>query len=206
MPIDRPVHDTEIRVVDAGLEPVPAWATGELLIPGAGPARGYRHAPEQTKERFIDLDDGTRAYRTGDGVRCLDEGSTEFLGLLDQQLKISGHWVESTEIEAALRLHPAVVRAVVAPVRDMMGRQVLAAFVVPATAAAPSVRDPRVHLGELLPQHMVPSSLEIVSELPFTLRGKLDRGALTHRSHGDPAPAEGRVRGFGPRHYATGRR
>ncbi|MGP4052883.1 amino acid adenylation domain-containing protein [Streptomyces sp. 2A115] len=190
VPIGRPIRATEIRVVDAGLERVPDGATGELLISGAGLARGYWRAPEQTMERFVSLDDGTRAYRTGDRVRRLDDGSVEFLGRLDQQLKIRGHRVEPAEIEVALRLHPAVARAAVTPVRDGMGQQVLAAFVVPVTAAAPSVRDLRVHLGGLLPPHMVPTSVEIVSALPFTLSGKLDRHALARRAHGDAAPAE----------------
>ncbi|WP_167828756.1 amino acid adenylation domain-containing protein [Streptomyces sp. MZ04] len=177
VPIGRPIAATEIRVVDARLERVPDGTTGELLISGAGLARGYWGSPEQTKDRFISLDDGTRAYRTGDRVRCLDDGSVEFLGRLDQQLKIRGHRVEPAEIEAALCLHPAVARAAVTPVRDGVGQQILAAFVVPATAAAPSVRDLRVHLSGLLPPHMVPSSAEIVPALPFTLSGKLDRHA-----------------------------
>ncbi|MDT0541526.1 MULTISPECIES: amino acid adenylation domain-containing protein [Streptomyces] len=184
VPIGRPIRATEIRVVDTRLERVPDGAAGELLISGAGLARGYWQAPEQTKEQFVSLDDGTRAYRTGDRVRCLDDGSVEFLGRLDQQLKIRGHRVEPAEIEAALRLHPAVARAAVTPVRDGMGQQVLAAFVVPTTAAPPSVRDLRVHLSGLLPPHMVPSSVEIVSALPFTLSGKLDRRALARRAHG----------------------
>lgn len=188
VPIGRPIRSTQIRVVDARLEPVPDGAAGELLISGAGLARGYWRAPEQTRDRFVSLADGTRAYRTGDRVRCLDDGSVEFLERLDQQLKIRGHRVEPAEIEAALRLHPKVARAAVTPVRDGMGQQVLAAFVVPATAVAPSVRDLRVHMSELLPQHMVPSSVELLPALPFTLSGKLDRRALARRVLGDATP------------------
>lgn len=190
VPIGRPISATEIQVVDVRLVPVPDGEPGELLIAGAGLARGYWHAPEQTKERFVSLDDCPRAYRTGDRVRRLDDGSVEFLGRLDQQLKIRGHRVEPSEVEVALRRHPAVARAAVTPVRDGMGQQVLAAFVVPETAAAaPTVRDLRVHLSGLLPPHMVPSSVEIVSVLPFTLSGKLDRQALARRADGDTASA-----------------
>ncbi|MEU9559342.1 amino acid adenylation domain-containing protein [Streptomyces fumanus] len=192
VPIGRPVRATEVRVVDARLERVPDGTAGELLISGAGLARGYWRAPEQTARRFVTLDDGTRAYRTGDRVRRLDDGSVEFLGRLDQQLKIRGHRVEPGEVEAALRGHPAVARAAVTPVRDGMGQQVLAAFVVPAPAAAPSVRELRVHLSGLLPPHMVPTSVEVVSALPFTLSGKLDRRALAHRAHRTATPAEHR--------------
>ncbi|MGW5733501.1 MULTISPECIES: amino acid adenylation domain-containing protein [Streptomyces] len=188
VPVGHPIRATEIRVVDARLTPVPDGTTGELLISGAGLARGYWRAPEQTGERFVTLDDGTRAYRTGDRVRRLEDGSVEFIERLDQQLKIRGHRVEPAEIEAVLRLHPEVARAAVTPVRDGMGQQVLAAFVVPASPAAPNVRDLRVHMSELLPQHMVPSSVEVLPALPFTLSGKLDRRALARRV-GGAAPA-----------------
>ncbi|MER7346948.1 amino acid adenylation domain-containing protein [Streptomyces aurantiacus] len=191
VPIGHPIRATQIQVVDDRLEPVPDGATGELLISGAGLARGYWRSPEQSGERFAVLADGTRAYRTGDRVRRCGDGAVEFLGRLDQQLKIRGHRVEPAEVEAALCLHPAVAQAGVAPVRDGMGQQVLAAFVVPASAVVPDVRDLRGHLGGLLPPHMVPVSVELVSALPFTLSGKLDRGALARRAHGAGATAGG---------------
>ena len=188
-PIGGPIANTRFYVVDGRLQAVPIGVPGELLIGGDGVARGYRGRPELTKEKFIDdpfLGAGARVYRTGDLVRRRRDGTLEFLGRLDQQVKLHGFRIELGEIEALLDRHPEV-RASVAVVReDVPGEKLLVAYVVPeATAAAVSTEALRRYLGASLPAYMVPSVVVTLDELPVTANRKLDRSAL-------PAPGEAR--------------
>ncbi|MFF3071770.1 amino acid adenylation domain-containing protein [Kitasatospora sp. NPDC057904] len=132
IPYGRPLRAQRFRVVDGFGRDCPDWVPGELWIGGAGVARGYRGAPELTGRRFVEWAGG-RWYRTGDLGRYRPDGTLEFLGRADQQVKLRGHRIELGEIEAALRSHPAVGRAVVAVVGERSGRR-LAAAVVPAVA------------------------------------------------------------------------
>ena len=181
VPIGRPVAGTRVAIVDRDLRPVPLGAAGELVTGGAGLARGYHRRPAATAERFIpdsfpDGVGGGRLYRTGDLARWLPDGTLDFLGRADRQVKVRGFRVEPGEVEAALLGHPAVAAAAVV-LRD--GR--LTAYVVGAGADGP--RSPegaalRAFLAERLPDFMVPALVVPLDALPLTPRGKLDRAAL----------------------------
>ncbi|MFC0862042.1 amino acid adenylation domain-containing protein [Sphaerimonospora cavernae] len=197
--IGHPIVNTTIHVVDAEGLRVPIGVPGELLIGGAGVATGYLGRPDLTAERFV-RHDGERVYRTGDVVRWSADGTLEFIGRTDNQVKLRGHRIEPGEIESVLEAHPAVRQAVVAIHDDL-----LTAFVVPADAEAPTGDgDPwnlRRHVAGQLPGYMVPATVVTLDALPLTPNGKVDRKALPHpeptRTRGTPprTPAERLVAG-----------
>jgi amino acid adenylation domain-containing protein len=181
VPIGRPLANTVVYVVDEHEALVSAGAPGELLIGGAGVARGYRNQPEQTAERFVadpfNAETGARVYRTGDLVRVLADGSIEFLHRVDGQVKIRGFRVETAEIEAVLRRHAAVQQVAVVLREDQPGDRRLVAYL--AGAAAEGTADElRALARESLPDYMIPSAFVTLDGLPLTPNGKLDRAAL----------------------------
>ena len=189
VPIGRPIANTQSYILDTHLEPVPSGVQGELYIGGGGLARGYWNRPELTEEKFVPnpFVQGERLYNTGDRARYLADGNIEFLGRLDNQVKIRGHRVELGEIEAALNQHPAVKTSVVIAHSDLFENpkfkiknpKSLIAYVVAKQQAAPSVGELRGYLKEKLPEYMVPSTFIIVDNLPLTPNGKVNRTALT---------------------------
>ncbi|MBW3549148.1 MAG: amino acid adenylation domain-containing protein, partial [Actinobacteria bacterium] len=189
-PIGRPLPDVSAHVLDAEGQPVPPGVAGELHLGGPAVARGYLRRPELTAERFVPdrFDDrpGARLYRTGDLVRALPSGELEFLGRLDDQVKVRGFRIELGEVEAAVAAHPEVAEAVVTAREDAPGDKRLVAYVVPAGAApgagAPTAGDLRRFLAIRLPGYMVPSAVVALDAFPLTPHGKVDRQAL-------PAPA-----------------
>jgi amino acid adenylation domain-containing protein len=189
VPIGRPIANVQVYVLDPQHRPVPIGVAGELYIGGAGLARGYLNDPSLTAERFVPDPfcdaPGARLYRTGDRCRWLADGSLEFLGRLDQQVKLRGCRIEIGEIESVLAMHPAVEEAAVIVHGEDSGHPRLVAYVsaktsgtpVPATGL-PTAERLRRYLQERLPEYMVPSAFVLLPSLPHTPSGKIDRKAL----------------------------
>ena len=179
-PIGQPLSDLSLYLLDPHGLPVPAGVAGELYVGGAGVARGYLGRPSLTAQRF--LPDpfagaaGARMYRSGDRARRLADGGLEYLGRLDQQVKVRGFRIEPAEVEAALETHPAVRRALVAAF-GAPGEARLAAYVA-ADPPGPGADELRGHLLPRLPEHMIPAAFVRVDAFPLTAHGKLDRRAL----------------------------
>jgi amino acid adenylation domain-containing protein len=186
VPIGRPIANTEVYILDARLEPVPIGVAGELYIGGPGVARGYLNRPELTAERFVadpfSGRPGARLYRTGDRVRYRSDGTIEFHGRFDDQVKVRGFRVEPGEVEAALLAHPGVREVAVVARREANGDHRLLAYFTGAVPA-PTTTALREFLAERLPDHMLPAALVPLEQLPYTPSGKVDRRAL-------PEPAD----------------
>ncbi|MDB5875430.1 MAG: MelG protein (non-ribosomal peptide synthetase)-like protein [Ramlibacter sp.] len=180
VPLGRPIANTRLSVRTPWGGECPALVPGELLIGGEGVARGYWQRPELTAERFVAdrTEPGARMYRTGDLVRRHPDGALEFLGRIDQQVKIRGHRIELGEVETVLLQQPGVKQAVVVARDDGAGGQQLVGYV---TAAPGLVLEPgplRDALGRQLPEVMVPQQVLVLPALPLTPNGKVDRRAL----------------------------
>ncbi|GAA0989354.1 hypothetical protein GCM10009555_073140 [Acrocarpospora macrocephala] len=172
-PIGRPIAETRVVVLDRSGVPVPPGAPGELCIGGAGVARGYLRRPELTAERFVAWgEQGARLYRSGDRARWRPDGQLEFLGRIDEQVKVRGFRVEPGEVEARLLAHPRVRQVAVTAAEDRLAAYVVADGVTRAELTA--------FAGESLPAYMVPSVWVWLEELPLTRHGKVDRRALPY--------------------------
>ncbi|MES1245675.1 MAG: non-ribosomal peptide synthase/polyketide synthase, partial [Acidobacteriota bacterium] len=184
--IGRPVGNVEAHVLDASLSPVPIGVAGELVLGGVGVARGYLGLPEKTALKFLpdpfSVLPGARLYRTGDLARRRPDGTLEFLGRADDQVKVRGFRIELGEIEAALLRHPAVESAaVLAPANpaDAAGARRLVGYVVlRPEGARPSAAELRGFLASGLPEYMVPPHVVLLDAMPLTRSGKVDRRAL----------------------------
>ncbi len=180
VPIGTPAANAQIYVLDEGLAPVPAGATGELYIGGTGVAIGYRGRSDLTNERFVPDPhrSGALMYRSGDLARWRGFGVLEYVGRIDEQVKVRGYRLELGEIEAALKAHPAVSEAAAALREPRPGDVRLAAYFVPSPDAGTNLTELRNHLQDQLPAYMVPPHLISIDALPITSNGKLDRDAL----------------------------
>jgi amino acid adenylation domain-containing protein len=177
-----PMTNTRMYVLDDRLQPVPPGGAGELYVAGSHVARGYVGQPGLTAARFVaDPFDpaGGRMYRTGDLVGWTVPGELEFLGRVDDQVKVRGFRVELSEVETALAGDPAVGRAAAVVREDRPGDQRLVAYAVPAAGGPrPDPDRLRARLSTALPDYMVPSAVLVLDRLPLTDNGKLDRRAL----------------------------
>ena len=181
--IGRPVTDEQVYLVELNQQLVPVGVAGELMIGGAGLARGYYGRPGLTAEKFIPNGlaphPGTRLYRTGDRGRYLPDGQIEYLGRFDHQVKVRGFRIELGQIEASLRTHPTVEHAVVLCLEDRQKDKRLVAYVVPSPTNRPlDVVSIRAFLNTQLPDYMIPSAFVQLEDLPLTPNGKVDRKAL----------------------------
>ncbi|MFF7334046.1 non-ribosomal peptide synthase/polyketide synthase [Streptomyces sp. NPDC008150] len=176
-----PLDNIRAHVLDDRLRPAPPGVPGELYLAGEGLARGYLGRPALTAGRFV-ADPygapGDRVYRTGDLARRRADGTLEFLGRADDQVKLRGFRIELGEIEAALTGHPAVAAASVVVREDTPGTPRLVAYLVPADGAPADPAHLRAHLAASLPEHMLPAAYVPLTALPRTVSGKLDRAAL----------------------------
>ena len=191
-PIGRAIPGATLLIRDRKGRPVPQGLPGELYVGGPGVAKGYLRLPAETDARFVTdpARPGIRLYRTGDLVRRRPDGALDFLGRVDDQIKIRGHRVEPAEIEAALAALPGVQSAVVVA-RETAPKQDLVAFLVPDSETAPDLAALRSGLADALPDYMLPHHWEIVDSLPTTPTGKIDRRALAHRQlPDDPLPSQ----------------
>ncbi|MCG3209093.1 MAG: D-alanine--poly(phosphoribitol) ligase subunit 1 [Anaerolineae bacterium] len=204
--IGRPIANTQIYILDAAMQPTPVGITGELYIGGDGVVRGYLNRPELTAERFISTpfikDEGGRVkaeekqahfsphpssltlYKTGDVARYRPDGTIEFLGRADFQVKLRGHRIELGEIEALLNQHPAVREAVVVVREDSPGDKRLVAYLLPRQPGSPvPAGDLRTYLQQRLPEFMVPAHYVSLDAFPLTPNKKTDRKALPAPHH-----------------------
>ncbi|MCP5364677.1 MAG: amino acid adenylation domain-containing protein [Hyphomicrobiales bacterium] len=191
IPIGRPLGNTQIYILDRCLNPVPVGVPGELHIGGNGVARGYLNRPELSEERFIPDPFGNnpadRIYKTGDLARYLPNGDIDFLGRMDNQVKVRGFRIELGEIEAVLAQHPRIRQNVAVVYQDTVGVGQLAAYIIPDGNAGLEPAELRAFLKKKLPDYMVPSLFIPMEIFPQTPSGKVDRNAL-------PAPTSTQAR------------
>lgn len=185
VPIGKPLGNTRTYILDPGFSPVPAEVAGELYIAGEGVARGYWNDPVQTAEKFLpDVCSpypGQRMYRSGDMVRRREDGNIDFLGRIDNQVKVRGFRVEPGEIENVLVRHKAVKEAAVVVKQEPDMEKRLAAYVTVRGETTTSVEGLRSYLRDKLPDYMVPALIELLPEMPLNASGKVNRQELAAR-------------------------
>jgi amino acid adenylation domain-containing protein len=182
VPLGLPIANTQCYILDELWQPVPLGVSGELYIGGDGLARGYFNRPELTAEKFIPDGFGKKAggrlYSTGDLARYRPDGAIEYLGRVDQQVKVRGYRIELGEIETVLESHPTVEQSVVVVHESEEGAKRLVAYVVGAQGRAPRTSELASYVKENLPEYMVPASFVALDRLPLLPNGKVDRRSL----------------------------
>jgi amino acid adenylation domain-containing protein len=181
VPIGRPIANTQAYVLDSRMQPVPLGTPGELYMAGgSGLARGYLNLPELTAQRFVEnpFEAGSRLFKTGDLCRALPDGNLEYLGRMDQQVKIRGCRIEPAEVEAALKMHSGVREAVVCGRENERGEQQLVAWVIAERAGLLTSTELRRSLEQSLPDYAVPSQFVFLSAFPRLPNNKVNRREL----------------------------
>jgi amino acid adenylation domain-containing protein len=195
--IGRPISNTRFYVLDSASHLVPVGVRGELHISGKGLARGYLNRPELTASRFVNdpfaPEPGARMYRTGDIVQRRPDGTLDYIGRQDNQVKIRGHRIELGEIDANLESLPEIGQCVTLAREDKEGDQRLVAYIVPAGAGGPDDDTLRQALAASLPAYMVPSAFVRLAAFPLTPAGKIDRKALPAPDQRAPVLAQTQV-------------
>lgn len=188
-PIGRPIANTQIYLLDHQFQPVPIGLAGELYIGGVSVARGYLNRPEITAEKFIpdpfSHRPGMYLYKTGDLARYLGDGNIEYLGRIDNQVKIRSFRIELGEIESLLNSHPSLLSVAVITREDTPGDKRLVAYFVPKPELTPSVSELRRFLKLQLPEYMVPAAFVRLEAMSLTPSGKIDRKGLKAPEKGD---------------------
>jgi amino acid adenylation domain-containing protein len=184
--LGTPLPEKRVYLLNDRLQPVGAGEQGEIFLAGSL-ARGYLGHPDLTAEKFLpnplEQEPGARLYKTGDVGRYLTDGSIEFIGRVDHQVKVRGVRVEPAEIERVIRQHPAVLEAILVAQQNKPEHVRLIAYIVPDTASTPSVRDLRRYLMEHLPEYLIPAGFVFLEALPLNHHGKIDRAALPMPDH-----------------------
>jgi amino acid adenylation domain-containing protein len=182
VPIGHPIANIQIYLLDRYFNPVPVGVTGELYLGGVGVGRGYLNRPDLTAKKFIPnpfhSEVGERLYRTGDLARYLPNGEIEYIGRIDNQIKLRGFRIELGEIEAIMLQHQSVREAVVVIRQDLADSQSLVAYIVPKNKELLTISQLREFLESRLPNYMLPAALVTLAALPLTPNGKVDRNSL----------------------------
>lgn len=185
--IGNPIGNTQVYIIDKNLQPTPVGIAGELCIAGDGLARGYLNKPELTAEKFIDnpFNNGTKLYRTGDLARWLSDGRVDFIGRIDNQVKIHGFRIELDDIETHLSTYPGISECVVV-VKEDEGNKQLVAYYIRNNSMSTNEEpiDPnklREYLKPKLPEYMLPAFFINIDKMPLTPNGKIDRKELVSR-------------------------
>jgi amino acid adenylation domain-containing protein/non-ribosomal peptide synthase protein (TIGR01720 family) len=193
IPIGKPSANNSIHILNKRYEPALLGAPGELYVGGAGLTYGYLNRADLTAERFVpdpfSKEPSARLYRTGDLARYMPNGDIEFLGRIDDQVKVRGFRIELGEIESALSGHPAVQETVVLAREGADGNKRLVAYLVTKSEVAPAINELRSFLREKLPEYMAPTAYVFLDALPLTPNGKVDRRALPEPDQTRPALA-----------------
>jgi len=181
-PIGKPIGNFQLYILDKNFQPVPVGVPGELCMAGVGLARGYLNRPDLTADQFMPNPfsevSGERLYRSGDLVRYLEDGNIEFLGRIDQQVKVRGFRIELGEIEAILDKHESITDLTVLAREDKPGDKRLVAYIVTNNKNELNAAGLKSYMRSELPEYMVPTAIVFLDELPLTPNGKLDRNAL----------------------------
>ena len=191
--IGKPISNTMIRILDANGNAVATGQAGELCIGGASVGRGYRGDPALTREKFFpdpfSPNPAARLYRTGDRARMFRDGSIEFLGRLDDQIKLHGYRIDPNEIATLLCRHPRIQASFVRKATDpSSGAESLVAYLVPVGGSALDARELREHLRPHLPAYMIPAAFVALACLPLNASGKIDREALPSPNNSNTLP------------------
>jgi amino acid adenylation domain-containing protein len=194
VPIGRPISNTRVYILDGNLRQVAIGEEGEICIGGDGLARGYLNNPSLTDQKLVTVDLGNgckeRLYRSGDRGKFLPDGTVQFLGRIDNQVKLRGFRIELGEIEVTLQRHPSVRQACVIAEREQGRVNRLLAFASPSEGSEVNEAVLSRHVGSILPAYMVPAAIVSVREFPLTANGKIDRAKLLAQAKASRAKLE----------------
>ncbi|MHC0065903.1 amino acid adenylation domain-containing protein [Nostoc sp. UIC 10890] len=190
-PIGKPAVNVQVYLLDRNLQPVPIGVPGELYVSGDGLARGYLNRPDLTEQKFVPNPfDNSKLYKTGDLARYLSDGNIEFLGRIDDLVKVRGFRVELGEVEAVLSKHPQINQAVAKVFGQSAREKYLVAYFVPIQGQTLTIEQLRNFIQDQLPEYMIPSAFVQMESFPLTPNGKVNRRALSEPTTSRPELAQ----------------